>query len=141
MTLGGWLGGGGGVTVTECEVGAELAPELSFTVRVTVYDPPALYVCEGLRTVAELPSPKSHCQLTTVPSGSLLWSVKAQVRSVQFDVNSAVGGWFGAVQVIVKLAWPVPFAGTVTDCGLASLTVQFDGTPLSCTEWVVAVTV
>ena len=45
----------------------------------------------------------------------------------------------GAVHVTVKLAWPVPLAGTVTDCGFASLTEQFDGTPVSCTEWLVAV--
>ena len=42
------------------------------------------------------------------------------------------------MHVTVKVAWPVPLAGTFTVSGLASLTVQFDGTRFSCTEWLVA---
>jgi len=65
--------------------------------------------------------------------------VKLQVSPLQLEVNAAVGGWFGAVQLMVKLAWAVPPAGTDTGCGFASLTEQFDGTPLSWTEWLAAV--
>ena len=58
-----------------------------------------------------LPSPRLQLQAATLPSGSMLVSVKWQVRPVQLDVNDAAGGWFpggpwqGAVPVSEK-TWP-----------------------------------
>ena len=49
----------------------------------------------GLCVVAVPPSPKVHLQPATLPSGSLLASVKLQARLVQLGVNAATGGWFG----------------------------------------------
>ena len=48
-------------------------------------------MCVGLEAVEVVPSPKSHSQLTTDPSGSELPSVNVQSRSVQVAVNAAVG--------------------------------------------------
>ena len=55
FATGGWLAA---VTVTPCEW-AFVAPRLSVTVRVTVYVPPAPYVCDGFWVVTTgEPSPK-----------------------------------------------------------------------------------
>ena len=50
---------GGSLTVTEPEK-VEVRPSVSVTVRVTLYVPPAAYVCVGLTSLDELPSP--NCQ-------------------------------------------------------------------------------
>jgi hypothetical protein len=41
-----------------------------------------------------VPSPKFHCELAIVPSGSLLVLLKVQASPLQLEVNAAVGGWF-----------------------------------------------
>src|SRR3989442_11180749 len=54
---GGWLGGGGAVTVTGCDT-LPVAFWLSVTVSVAVKVPPAVWVCDGFWVVAAaVPSP------------------------------------------------------------------------------------
>src|SRR5204862_6486570 len=65
----------GGVTVMLCDVDP-VPPLLSVAVRLTVYVPPAAYVCLGFAPVAVAPSPKLQLHPTTVPSGSVLVLVK-----------------------------------------------------------------
>src|SRR2546425_11923084 len=84
----------GAVTVTDCDV-VPVAPWLSVTVSCTVYVPAAPYAWLTLCVVAVPPSPKDQLQLATRPSGSLLASVKPQLRPLQLAENDAVGGWFG----------------------------------------------
>ena len=81
-----------------------------------------------------MPSPKSHAQAVTDPSGSVLASLNVQVKLVQLDVNAAVGDWFdGAVQLTVNGACDVPPAGTEADCDAPGLAVQLDAMPLRAT--------
>ena len=91
---------GGAVTVTDC-VSESVARSSSVTMRLTVYGPPAVYVCEGLTSVEVAPSPKLQAWVM-VPSASVDVLVKAQVRPEHDALNDADGGWFGggaAVQV------------------------------------------
>jgi len=85
-------------TVMLCDV-EPVPPLLSVAVRLTVYVPPAAYVCDGFATVAVAPSPKLQLQPTTLPSGSVLVLVKEHASPVQLDVKAAVGGVVGAVTV------------------------------------------
>jgi len=82
---------GGELTLTPLLVDA-VAPPLSVTVSVTVYEPPLAYVWAGLATVAVASSPKAQELDAIVPSGSLEVLVNVQVRSMQLLVNDAVGG-------------------------------------------------
>src|SRR6266566_5296976 len=103
----------GAVTVTDCEV--EPVPLLlSVTVRLTVYVPPAAYVCDGFAAVAVAPSPKLQLQPTTLPSGSVLVLVKEHASPVQLDVKAAVGGVLGGVSVMLCEVVPVPPLLSVT---------------------------
>src|SRR2546421_2677366 len=97
----------GGVTVMLCDV-EPVPPLLSVAVRLTVYVPPAAYVCDGFATVAVAPSPKLQLQPTTLPSGSVLVLVKEHASPVQLDVKAAVGGVLGAVTVTLCDVEPVP---------------------------------
>jgi len=54
FATGGWFAG---VTVTFCEAVVLCAPWLSVTCSVTVFVPPAAYVCDGFWTVDVPPSP------------------------------------------------------------------------------------
>src|SRR2546426_796508 len=108
--VGSWFGG---VTVTPCDV--EPAPRLlSLPVRLTVWAPPAAYVCDGFATVAVAPSPKLQLHPTMVPSGSVLVLVKLQVSPVQLCVKAAVGDVLAGATVMVCDVDPVPPPLSVT---------------------------
>jgi hypothetical protein len=74
---------------------------LSVTVSVTVYEPAAAYVCDGLCAVDVAPSPKVQLLLAIDPSGSLLVLENVQLSALQLEVNAAVGDWFAAVTVML----------------------------------------
>src|SRR5437660_2193092 len=96
-----------------CDV-EPVPPLLSVAVRLTVYVPPAAYVCDGFATVAVAPSPKLQLQPTTLPSGSVLVLVKEHASPVQLDVKVAVGGVLGGeigtACVWAPVTWPLRMA-------------------------------
>jgi hypothetical protein len=66
--------------------------------------PAAAKVWIGLRVGEVAPSPKLHDQATTVPSASVLPSVKVHSRSSQDVVKRATGAWFAVLTDTVFVA-------------------------------------
>ena len=64
-------GPAGGAATLICWAVAARAPSSSATVSVIVYSPAVAYVCDAVGPVAVAPSPKSHANDATVPSGSV----------------------------------------------------------------------
>src|SRR3954464_9094007 len=87
-------GGGGGAFTSTGESVCAPAPSSSVIVNLTVYRAAAGKVWLGACSVEPCPSPKSHDQVATRPSLSLLASVKPQVRPSQCQWKSAFGGLF-----------------------------------------------
>lgn len=68
VSVGAGVGGGvGSVFRVISFVLESVAPLGLVTVRLTVFCPYELYVCDGFRTVEVSPPPKSHCQPVTLP--------------------------------------------------------------------------
>ncbi len=83
------------MTVTCCD-DVPVAPSSSVTVRLTLYVPPAAYVCVVVDPEPLVPSPKFHAHAVTVPSASLDdRPSKATSRPFAVAVNAASGMLFG----------------------------------------------
>src|SRR5437773_2197444 len=88
--------------------------------------------------VDDVPSPQSMVTIHGASWSGSLNDAPSSVNSEPTNTNCSppaitLGGWFGALQVIVKSACPVPPDGTVTVLELPPLTVQLVGTSVSAT--------
>ena len=83
------------MTVTCCD-DVPVAPSSSVTVRLTLYVPPAAYVCVVVDPEPLVPSPKFHAHAVTVPSESLDdRPSNATPKPFAVAVNAASGTLFG----------------------------------------------
>src|SRR5690606_884321 len=90
LAVGGSFDPPGGETcrLTEC-----VRPSSSVTVSLTVRFPPLAYVWEGEGRVELVPSPNSHFQATTSPSGSVLVLPNSHTPAEHSNAKPATGGW------------------------------------------------
>ena len=93
------------LVIVNCFVLDDCDPLLSVIVNVMVYVPIELYVCRGCCSCAVVPSSKSHCQAMSVPSVSLLSSMKV-ICSCVLRVSGGIQ-WKSAMGGVLLGLWRV----------------------------------
>ena len=71
-------------------------------------------MCDGFWLLDVPPSPKVQRQAATLPSGSLLPSLKSQLSPLQLGEKDAVGDWLAGVTVTDLLVTSVAPLSSVT---------------------------